>query len=44
MGIETVKLDATDQGQPLYEKFGFRPNRPSNAGHGPVCEDLQLIS
>jgi len=24
MGIETLKLDATDQGQPLYEKFGFR--------------------
>jgi hypothetical protein len=24
MGIETTKLDATDQGQPLYEKFGFQ--------------------
>jgi ribosomal protein S18 acetylase RimI-like enzyme len=24
LGIETVKLDATDQGQPLYEQFGFR--------------------
>ena len=23
-GIETVKLDATDQGKPLYEKLGFR--------------------
>ena len=23
MGIETTKLDATDQGRPLYEKFGF---------------------
>jgi len=24
MGMEALKLDATDQGQPLYEKFGFR--------------------
>ena len=24
MQIETLKLDATDQGQPMYEKFGFR--------------------
>jgi GNAT superfamily N-acetyltransferase len=27
MGIETTKLDATDQGQPLYEKFGFHPEQ-----------------
>jgi len=24
MGIESVKLDATEQGQPLYQKLGFR--------------------
>ena len=24
LGIETVKLDATEQGQPLYEQFDFR--------------------
>lgn len=23
-GIETVKLDATDQGRPIYERYGFR--------------------
>lgn len=27
MGIETIKLDATDQGQKLYEAFGFRGER-----------------
>lgn len=28
LGIEAVKLDATDQGQPLYEKLGFVAERP----------------
>jgi GNAT superfamily N-acetyltransferase len=27
MGMKTVKLDATDQGRPIYEKLGFRPER-----------------
>jgi ribosomal protein S18 acetylase RimI-like enzyme len=27
-GIECLKLDATDQGQPLYEGFGFRVEQP----------------
>ena len=28
MDIETVKLDATDQGQPLYARLGFRCEQP----------------
>jgi GNAT superfamily N-acetyltransferase len=28
LGIPTVKLDATAQGQPVYEKFGFRGEQP----------------
>jgi len=28
LGIDSVKLDATDLGQPLYEKLGFRAEQP----------------
>jgi GNAT superfamily N-acetyltransferase len=28
LGVESVKLDATNLGQPLYEKLGFRPEQP----------------
>jgi len=37
LGVESVKLDATDLGQPLYEKLGFRAEQPVErwwrAGH-----------
>src|SRR5215470_18787505 len=28
LGVESVKLDATNLGQPLYEKLGFRAEQP----------------
>jgi len=28
LGIESLKLDATDQGQPLYQTLGFRAEQP----------------
>jgi GNAT superfamily N-acetyltransferase len=28
LGIESVKLDATEQGRPLYEKLGYRAEQP----------------
>jgi GNAT superfamily N-acetyltransferase len=36
MGIETVKLDATDQGRPLYEKLDFRSEQPVERWEGPA--------
>src|SRR5437762_7941737 len=28
LGIETIKLDATDQGRPVYESLGFKAEQP----------------
>ncbi len=39
MKIETVKLDATNQGQPLYEKLGFRSEQPVERWSRPVSRD-----
>jgi GNAT superfamily N-acetyltransferase len=37
--VESVKLDATDQGQPLYEKLGFRTEQPVERW---ACDRLTL--
>lgn len=48
MGVATVKLDATDQGQPLYEKFEFRGEREierwSRAGTGSALASSEQAS
>ena len=49
--IETVKLDATDQGKPLYQKLGFRCEqpverwwRPGAGGVVPQCAEAHETS
>lgn len=43
-GLETVKLDATDQGRPLYEKFGFIAERPIERWSRPGASTPQLLA
>jgi GNAT superfamily N-acetyltransferase len=36
--IRSVKLDATEQGQPVYEKFGFRGEQPVERSHATILK------
>jgi GNAT superfamily N-acetyltransferase len=37
-GIRTLKLDATDQGKPLYEKYGFKSEQEAERWGGECAE------
>lgn len=41
LGIESLKLDATDQGQPLYESLGFRVEQPVERWWRPKQADCE---
>jgi GNAT superfamily N-acetyltransferase len=43
-GIKTLKLDATDQGQPLYESYGFEIEQPVERWFRPPSEVMKKSS
>jgi GNAT superfamily N-acetyltransferase len=43
LGIETIKLDATDQGRPIYESFGFHPEQPIERSLRPGSTESQIF-
>lgn len=44
LGVETVKLDATVQGRPLYENFGFQAEQAIERWWRPGSMELRMIS
>ena len=43
-GVKTVKLDATDQGQPLYEGLGFKAEGPIERWSRPGSANLRVTA
>jgi predicted GNAT family N-acyltransferase len=43
LGIETIKLDATDLGRPIYESFGFQSEQPIERWLRSGSTDSQII-